>query len=68
MIARLAVVGAALIVLGLVHVWGHGTVSLVGGAVLLAVAGVLLVFRHLGGPYRGGRYGRSTRPDGRFRR
>jgi hypothetical protein len=58
MIARLAVVGAALIVLGLVHAWGHGTLSLVGGAVLLAVAGILLVFRG----------GRPARPNGRFRR
>ncbi len=60
MIARLAVVGAALIVLGLVHGWGHGTLSLVGGAVLLAVAGILLVFRY--------RNGQPAHRTGRFRR
>jgi uncharacterized membrane protein len=46
MTVRLAVIGAGLIVIGLLHVAGSGTLTTVGGAVLLAVAGVAWFVQH----------------------
>ena len=46
MVLRLAVIGAALVIMGLLHVWGNGTPTMVGGGVLLAVAAVVGVVQH----------------------
>jgi hypothetical protein len=46
MVARLAVIGAALIVMGLLHVWNNGTPTMVAGGVLLAVGAVVGVVQH----------------------
>ncbi|HEY7593031.1 MAG TPA: hypothetical protein VH969_07730 [Actinophytocola sp.] len=48
MIARLAVIGAGLIVLGLAHVGGNGTATVLIGAGLLAVAGLVLLAKNKG--------------------
>lgn len=42
MIARLAVIGAGLIVLGLAHVGGNGTTTMLIGVGLLALAAAML--------------------------
>jgi hypothetical protein len=47
MVARLVVIGAALIALGLLHVWGDGMWTAVAGAVLVAVGAVIAVVRRV---------------------
>ncbi|MGW5364934.1 hypothetical protein [Actinopolymorpha pittospori] len=46
MILRLAVIGAALIVMGLAHVFGNSPLTAVIGGVVLAVAAVLAAVQH----------------------
>lgn len=46
MVARLAVIGAALIVMGLAHIGSNGNLTAVGGGVLLAAAAVIAVVQH----------------------
>jgi len=47
MIARLAVIGAGLIVLGAAHVGGNGTTTVLIGVGLLALAGVVMLAKRL---------------------
>jgi hypothetical protein len=48
MIARLAVIGAGLIVLGLTHVGGNGTTTVLIGVGLLALAAVAMLAKGKG--------------------
>jgi hypothetical protein len=57
MVARLAVAGAGLIVMGLIHFHGSGTLTAAAGGVLLALACVPWVVRRKGS----GPTGRSPR-------
>jgi hypothetical protein len=49
MIVRLAVIGAGLIVIGLLHFGSSGTPAMVGGIVLLTVAGIVWIVQRTGG-------------------
>ena len=46
MVLRLAVIGAALIVMGFGHLLGHSPWTAVAGGVVLVVAGVLAAVRY----------------------
>lgn len=46
MAARLALIGAALIVMGVLHVGSNGTLTAVGGGILLAVGAVTWTVQH----------------------
>lgn len=58
MVARLALIGAALIVMGLAHFGNNGTLTTIGGGVLLAIAAVVGVVRYQRGVPLVGRYRR----------
>jgi hypothetical protein len=47
MVARLVVIGAALIALWLLHVWGDDMWTAVAGAVLVAAGAVIAVVRRV---------------------